>query len=440
MRTTSLPHKLFGFALDKLGVRRSEVVAVAWSFLYFFCILSSYYMLRPIRDAMAVQSGVWTIPWLFTGTFLAMLAAAPAFGWVASRYPRKQFLPWVYYFFVANMLLFFALFHVAEDVALGAVWIGRLFFVWLSVFNLFVVSVFWAFMADIFSREQSRRLFGVISAGGSAGAILGPIVTATLVVQLTVKNMLPLAALLLLVGVFCIYRLRAWVRESSDADDDSIEADRALGGGILDGMRAVFGDPYFRNIALMVVLANFVGAVSYTFMAEFVGAAYATADEQAQAFSWIDAAINGLSLLGQLLLVSRSVRGLGMGVTLTFLPVVSAVGFGLLAWQPAFAIMVVLQILRRSLGFAFAKPASDMLYAIVPTGAKYKAKSFIDTAIYRGGDVVAIWFARLLAVIGLGTAGIALICVPVSIAWTAVALRIGAAYRHLSAQVEDRPS
>jgi ATP:ADP antiporter, AAA family len=419
-----------GFLTGVLGVRRDEFTAVAWSFAYFFCILSAYYMLRPVRDQMAIDSGVSTIPWLFTGTFTVMIVVAPVFGWIASRFPRKQFLPWVYYFFAANILIFYAAFSVAEEQLLDQVWISRAFFVWLSVFNLFVVTVFWSFMADIYSKEQSRRLFGVISAGGSTGAILGPIVTGALVVPIGFKNLLPLSALLLLVGVFCIYRLRNWVRQQDDGNgSDTIESGKAIGGSALEGMRLVFAKPYFSMIAIALMLANFVGVYAYTYMAELVSLTFDNADRQVQVFAWIDAAINAFSFVGQLLLVKHSVRRLGIGPTLALLPVVSAIGFVLLAINPVFAVMAALQVLRRSLTFGFSKPTSDMLYSVVTAEEKYKVKNFIETAIYRSGDVVAAWSVRLLS--GIGMTGLAIVCIPVALVWAALSLRIGREYRRL---------
>jgi len=354
-----------------LGIRRDECPAVIWSFAYFFCILSSYYMLRPVRDAMAIVSGVPTIAWLFTGTFTVMVVVAPIFGWIASRFPRKRFLPWVYYFFIANILVFFAVFTYADQRGIDPVWISRSFFVWLSVFNLFVVTVFWSFMADIYTQAQSRRLFGIISAGGSTGAFLGPIVTGALVVPVGYRNLLPLSAVLLLAGVFCIYTLRSWVRHRENNDDaESIENAAALGGHALEGARLVFSKRYFGMIALALVLANFVGVFAYTYMAQLVSVAFDNTDRQTQVFAWIDAAINALSFFGQLILVKHSVRKFGIGVTLAWLPIVSAIGFALLAIHPAFAIMVGLQILRRSLTFGFAKPTSDMLYSVVSAEEK----------------------------------------------------------------------
>ena len=319
-------------ALAALGVRAEELPAVAWSFTYFFFILSSYYMLRPVRDAMAIVSGVLTIPVLFTGTFTVMLLVTPVFGWIASRFPRKQFLPWVYYFFVSNILIFYLLFTYAQNAGIDQVWISRCFFVWLSVFNLFVVTVFWSFMADIWSKQQSRRLFGVISAGGSIGAIAGPILTSLTVDQIGFRNLLPISALLLLAGAFCIYRLRGWVREhESDDQSENVDSDRAIGGTAMAGLRAVFSKRYFNNIALMLILANAVGVVTYTFLADLVSQNFEDTNRHVQVFGYIDFSINILSFIGQFFLVRLTVKRFGIGTTLASLPIVSAVGYVLIA-------------------------------------------------------------------------------------------------------------
>ena len=432
---TGIPSKL----MTILGIRRDEIAAVTWSFAYFFCILSAYYMLRPVRDAMAIDSGVSTIPWLFTGTFVVMVIVAPIYGWIASRFPRKQFLPWVYYFFVANILVFFAAFSVAQEQLIDDVWTRRAFFVWLSVINLFVVTVFWSVMADIYTTSQSRRLFGVIAAGGSTGAIVGPMVTGALVVPFGFQNLLPFSALLLLAGVACIYQLRRWVREhDDDGNPDTVESGAALGGSALGGMHLVFAKPYFRMIAVALMLANIVGVFTYTYLAELISITFDSTDRQTQVFAWIDAAINVFSFVGQLILVKHSVRKLGIGTTLAFLPIVSAIGFTLLAINPAFAIMAGLQVLRRSLTFGFSKPASDMLYSVVTAEEKYKVKSFIETAIYRSGDVIGAWTIRLLS--GIGITGIAIICIPVAIAWAVLSFRIGREYHHLDESINSAGS
>lgn len=411
-----------------LGLKPGEFFAVVWSFAYFFCIFSAYSMLRPIRDAMAIMGGTQNIPWLFTGTFVVMLLATPVFGWVASRFPRKQFLPWVYYFFIANILIFFALFTYTQNRELDQLWIARAFFVWVSVFNLFVVSIFWSFMADIYSKEQSRRLFGVISAGGSTGGILGPIITATLVIPVGFKNVLPLSALLLLAGVYCIYRLRQWVRRhEEDSNSETVESSKAIGGGALDGIRLLFAKPYFGAIASALILASFVGVVGYTYMLKLAEVTFESTDRQTQVFSWIDMAINALSFIGQLILVKHSVKNIGIGATLALLPIATIIGFALLAIHPVFAVMAGLQIFRRSLTFGFTKPAADMLYTVVTTEEKYKVKNFIETALYRGGDVVSAWAVRMMA--GLELSGISLVCMPIAAIWTVIAFWLGKDYK-----------
>ena len=416
------------FVTRVLGIERGELVAVAWSFVYFFCIMSAYFMLRSVRETMAIVSGVQNIPWLFTGTFVLMMMATPIFGWVASRHPRRTFLPWVYYFFIANILLFFVVFTYAQNHNLSLLWISRAFFVWLSVFNLFVVSVFWSFMADIYSKRQSRRLFGIITAGGSAGALVGPLVTSVLVIPIGFKNLLPISSLLLLLGVFCVYRLRRWVRQSTSetGQTSSVESDRAIGGKAWAGLSFVVSQRYFSAIAMALLCANFLGGAMYMYMAQMVSEAFDGSDRQTQVFAFMDAAINALSFIGQLLLVKHAVRKLGIGWTLSLLPILSIVGFALLALNPTFTVIAAFHVLRRSLGFGFSKPTSDMLYSIVSPEAKYKAKNFIDTTVYRGWDVVSTWTIRSIG--GIGLSGIALLCVPIAIVWMLIARWIGREY------------
>lgn len=419
------------YIIRVLGIEPDELVAVTWSFVYFFCILSAYFMLRSVRDAMAIVSGVQNIPWLFTGTFVLMLLATPIFGWVTSKYPRRIFLPWIYYFFVANILIFYTIFTYAQNNDLSEVWIGRAFFVWLSVFNLFVVSVFWSFMADIYTKQQSRRLFGVISAGGSAGALIGPIVTSLLVVPIGFRNLLPISALLLLFAVFCVYRLRKWVQQrQTDASSESADiaaSKKAIGGSAWAGVKFVLTKPYFSAIATALVCATFLGGATYMYMAEMVSITFEGTDRRTQIFAIMDAMINALSFIGQLLIVKHSVRKLGIGGTLALLPIVSVIGFTLLAVNPVFLIIAALHVMRRSITFGLSKPTSDMLYSVVSPEAKYKAKNFIETAIYRGGDVISTWTIRLIS--GVGLSGVALFCVPIALLWAWLAFWIGGEYK-----------
>ena len=421
--------------MDRIfGLKTHEFVAVAWSFFYFFCVLSAYYTLRSVRESLAVEGGWTNIPWLFSGTFIVMLLATPVFGWVASRFPRRQFLPWVYYFFIANILLFWAGFTVYQSRGLDFVWLGRGFFVWLSVFNLFVVSVFWSFMADIWSKEQGRRLFGVISAGGSIGAILGPLATSALVVPTGFKNLLPVSAALLLIAVYCIVRLRRWVEHRDAADvADSVASRKPLGGSALAGMSHVLKSRYLSGIALQSVIASLMGTAIYIFMAQLMGDAYPDIDARTRIFALIDAATNALSFIGQLFLVRHVVHRWGIGTSLSLVPVISFLGFIVLAISPALAVLIALQVIRRSLGFGFTKPTTDMLYSVVTPEEKYKAKNFVDTAVYRGGDLIGIWAVRFMA--PLGIVGISLMMIPFAVLWLVDALFLGRDYRRRDQQL-----
>ena len=412
-----------------LGIRREEFVAVAWSFTYFFCLLAAYYMLRSVRETMAIVSGVRNIPWLFTGTFTVMMLATPIFGYVASRFARKTFLPWVYYFFIANILIFFGVFTYAHVNELSQVWIARAFFVWISVFNLFVVSVFWSFMADIYTKEQCRRLFGVISAGGSVGAVLGPLLTSLIAVKIEFRNLLPLSASLLGVAVFCIYQLRQWaaVNETGDQKQAAVSS-KPIGGSALAGIRFVFTSPFFGCVAGALLLANFLGGASYYYMADLMSRAFTDPDRQTQVFALLDAATNVLAFIGQLFLVRLSVKSLGVGWTLSILPIVSVVGFLLLAVNPVLAVLATLHVVRRGLGFGLTKPTNDMLYAVVSPEERYKAKNFIDTAIYRASDVVTAFTVRSIGAMA-GLSGLALVCVPLAAVWWALTAWIGRQYR-----------
>ena len=417
------------FVTRVFGIEAREMTAAAWSFTYFFCVLGSYYMLRPVREAMAVQSGPDTIPWLFAGTFITMLAATPIFGLVASRYPRKVFLPWVYYFFIFNILLFWLAFSAAIDNERDYVWLSRVFFVWISVFNLYVVSVFWSFMADLYSRAQARRLFGFITSGGSIGALLGGIATSVLVKPLGFQHLLPISAALLLFAVYCITQLRRWVEgEQRNEASADIVSSKPLGGSPFSGITHVLQSKYFIGISIISAIASLLGTALYMFTADLVETAITSADERTQFFSNINVAINAIALIGQMLIVKHVVSRFGIGVSLALLPIVSVAGFAILALEPTLAVVAILTVVRRALGFGFTKPTTDMLYSVVTPEEKYKAKNFIDTVIYRTGDVVGTWAVRFM-VAGVGLAMTSLIMLPFALVWTAIAIWLGRDYR-----------
>ena len=427
--TASTDSRFRTLVVDKLlGIERHEYVAVAWSFAYFFCILSSYYIIRPVRETMAVGSGPQTIPYLFVGTFVAMMFATSIFGWVASRFPRRVFLPWVYLFFTANIAIFWVLFTQAVDGGNSTVWLGRAYFVWVGVFNLFIVSVFWSFMADIYTREQGRRLFGLISAGGSIGALLGGIGTSAIVITIGTHNLLPIAGVLLFLSVVCITQLRKWViSEHKDAIDQTAASDKPLGGKTFAGITHMLSSKYFASIGIASLIASTLGAALYMFTAELVAVDIPDQDEQTRFFSNLNVAANSLTIIFQAFVVRHVVGRYGIGRALVLLPAVSVIGFIVLALDPVLAVVAILTIVRRAVGFGFSKPSTDMLYSVVTPEEKYKTKNFIDTAIYRGGDVIGTWFIKLMS--ALGIAGISLVMVPIAIYWAFVSLWLGRDYK-----------
>jgi len=412
------------------GPKRQEFVAVAWSFAYFFCVLSSYYIIRPVREEMAVGGGPNTIPYLFIGTFVTMLFATSAFGWVASRYPRRAFLPWVYLFFISNILIFWVVFSQARDSGADYVWLGRVFFVWLSVFNLFVVSVFWSFMADIYTREQGRRLFGFIASGGSVGALVGGVITSSLVTVIGFQELLGISAALLLMAIFCIGRLKGWVhQEHEDEIEETVESHTPLGGNPFAGLTHLFSSKYFLGIALMSLVASLLGTALYMFRAELISVAILDPDVRIQFFSNMNNAANALALVAQMFLVRQVVGKFGIGRSLVLFPLASIIGFVVLAFEPTLMAVAVLDVVRRGLGFGFAKPSTDMLYSVVTPEEKYKTKNAIDTAIYRGGDVVGTWSIKLMSIAGLGIASSAIVMVPFAIVSAVMALWLGRDYK-----------
>ena len=379
---------------------------------------------------MAIGGGPNTIPLLFIGTFVTMMFATSIFGWVASRYSRRVFLPWVYLFFISNILIFGFVFSEARDSGADYVWLGRVFFVWLSVFNLFVVSVFWSFMADIYTREQGRRLFGLITSGGSIGALIGGLITSSLSTTIGFQNLLPLSAALLLFAIICIGRLKDWVHHEHEDDiEQTVESHKPLGGNPFAGITHLFSSKYFLAIALMSLVASLLGTALYMFRAELISEAIADADARIRFFSNMNNAANTLALIAQMFLVKQVVTRFGIGRSLFLFPLASIIGFAVLALEPTLMAVAILDVVRRGLGFGFAKPATDMLYSVVTPEEKYKTKNAIDTAIYRGGDVVGTWTIRLMSIIGLSIAGIAIAMVPFAVVSAIVALWLGRDYK-----------
>src|SRR5512134_982773 len=310
-----------------VAVRPGEARALLWSFAYFFCLLAGYYVLRPLRDEMGIAGGVRNLPWLFTATFFVMLAVVPVYGAVVAKLPRRRFIPLVYHFFVANIAIFWLL--LALDI--GTVHVARVFFVWISVFNLFAVSVFWSFMADLYASEQGKRLFGFIAAGGSAGALLGPAVTVGLAAPLGHVNLLIIAALLLEVAVLCALRLEAAAASLKAQVPAAVPVTKpenaGMGGGWLAGITMVLRSRYLAGIALWVALLSLAGTFFYFQQASIVAAASDDPAVRTRIFATIDLAIAILTILVQFLATGRLITRFGAGPAAAFLPAVFCLGF-----------------------------------------------------------------------------------------------------------------
>ncbi|MCF8198782.1 MAG: MFS transporter [Sulfuritalea sp.] len=403
-----------------LKLEPGEGAAVAWAFAYFFLLLASYYILRPLRDEMGIAGGIAKLPWVFTGTFIAMLMAVPLFGFVSSRLPRRQFLPLVYGFFIFNLLLFYAAFQLEGWREVTA----RAFFIWASVFNLFVVSVFWSFMVDIFSSAQGKRLFGLIAAGGTAGAITGPSLTALLVVPIGPMNLLLISALLLAGAVLCIRQLGVWSARQASAEG-AAPAPEALGGSVLAGLTLILRSPYLLGVAMFMLAFTTLSTFLYFEQAHIVAQSFDNSAERTRFFALLDLAVNTLTVVVQVLVTSRLLSRLGVAGSLALVPLLSALGFALLALTPVLAALAGFQVLRRAGDYAITRPARELLYTVVDREAKYKAKNALDTVVYRGGDALAGWLFAGLKSLGLGLAAIAWIAVPIALAWAAIAFWLG---------------
>ncbi len=414
---------LSGFLRRLIDVRPGEVAALLWASLFYFCVLSAYYVIRPIRDAMGAESGVENLPWLFTGTLLAMALVNPPYAALVSRLPRLRFITYTYRFFQANLLLFFALFGAGS--AAIQVWVGGVFFVWTSVFNLFVVSVFWAFIVDVFNREQGKRLFGFIAAGATVGAMSGSAITSFLVEGLGATPLLLVSVVLLEVAVFAMRRLSgiatALQTRTATSSPDAVP----IGGGVLAGVSRALSNPYLLNVSLYMLLYTITSTVLYFQQVDIASKAFAERAARTAFFARVDLVVNTLTLVTQVFLTSRIMKALGVALTLSILPLFSVIGFAWLGATPTIAAIVILQVARRAGNFAIARPAREVLFTVLAREDKYKAKSFIDTVVYRLGDQVGAWSYAALAWFGLTLAGIAWAAVPVSAVWLVNAFWLG---------------
>jgi ATP:ADP antiporter, AAA family len=424
---SSVSYRLLSKAV---AITPSELKAVILSFLYCFSLLGSYYILRPLRDEMGVAGGTKNLPWLFTATFIALLAAAPLLAALVARLPRAKFIPVVYQFFVANIVIFWVLLQSQS----ATIAVARCFFVWTAIFNVFAVSVFWSFMADLYTSEQSKRLFGFIAAGGSLGTLLGPLLTRQLAEPLGPVNLLLISAVLLQLAILCVRGLEkaAPAVHAGISAQKTQEEKKAVHGGVLDGFALLFKSSYLGGIALWVFLLSLAGTFLYLQQADLVAAASDDPATRTKIFATIDLWVGILTLLVQLLATGRLISRFGTGPAAAFLPLVFAIGFVVLAVHPILLVVIVFQAAQRAANFGIANPARESLFTVVSREEKFKAKNIIDGAVFRGADALNAWLSKLLSTL-MSQPVFALVTAGVALGWLVLSLGLGRAQERRAA-------
>jgi AAA family ATP:ADP antiporter len=426
-------------------IRREEVAPVLASALSFFFILTALMVLRPAREALGMQRGIEAVRWLFVGTAVVTLAVNPVFGLLVSRFRRLVFINATYLFFAASLLVFYALLVVAPA-AVGET-SGMVFFVWFSVFNLFATMVFWGLMADRFSLEQSKRLFGVIAVGGTLGAIAGPWLASRLAAPLGTAGLLLVAAGLLGLAVLSV-RAVAHLQperarppgpddpEAPPAAPSAVDERAVIGGSAWEGLRAVFRSPYLVGISAYMLILAVIATFLYFTRLQMVAALGDDLDMRTTVFARIDLYTQIATLVLQAVVAGKLMKHVGVPVTLALLPITVALGFLGLALVSSLATLAVFQAAFKAVQHAIMRPARETLFTVVSRADKYKSKAFIDTFVYRGGDVVGAQVEGLLGRLAAGVTALVVVAVPLAVAWAALGVWLG---RRQERQAERSP-
>ncbi len=404
-----------------LNIRRDEVAPILAAAFYFFCVLTALMLLRPARDALGVQRGIDAIRWLFIGTAVVTFFVTPVFGFLVSRFRRLVFITLTYGFFALSLLLFYALIVLTPE-AVGQT-SGQVFYVWFSVFNLFATMVFWALMADRFSLEQSKRLFGVIAVGGTLGAIFGPWLASVLAKPLGTPALLLVAAGLLLLAVaaaWVVARLQPQLSSAVEGGAPAVDERTVIGGGAWEGVRAVFRSPYLLGISGYVLLMTVLGTFLYVTRLQMVAAAGQELDTRTTLFAQLDLITQVTTLVLQALVAGHLMKRLGVAAALALLPVLVALGFVGLALVGSFAMLVLFEASFRAVQRAITRPGRETLFTVVSREEKYKSKAFTDTFVYRSGDAIGAWTESGLRALGLGLVGLASVASPLALVWAAL--------------------
>jgi len=404
-------------AYFKSQVKPDEWPPLIWSFLYFYFLLTGYYILRPIREAMGVNIGPDNYDMLFLSTFIVLIFLQPIYGMIVSRYSRKKFIPMVYTFFAACILLLWFLFNYFGNE--NSV-ISRIYFVFISVYNVFVVSVFWSFMSDVYTKKQGKRLFGVIAAGGSTGGITGGLLAKFLVIYIGTINLLLVAVVLMILSIIAVYQVRKFANHSGK------NPEAPIGGSPIDGIKLTFSSSLLRQIALMTIMSVLIGGIFYYLQGKYVKLYYPDSDARTAIFATINTYTNSLTLFFQLILTPFFLQKFKIYKILGIYPTLMILSFILFGLMPVLQIVLLTTILQRSGAYGIMKPPTDWLFTGLDKNIKYKFKNFLDTVIYRAGDVITQF--AFINVVGLFTKNLriyAIFGVLFSIVWLFNAIKVG---------------
>jgi len=418
-------------------VRGDERAQLALAFLYFFCVLGAYYVLRPIRDAMGIAGGTDELPWLFLGTLILTLIISPIFSALVARMPRARFVTWSYRGLMLCLLGFFAVIGLTEESQ--QLWVGRIFYWWTSVYSVFAVSLFWAVMSDVFTPDQGRRLFAVVSAGGTLGGLVGAGITSLVADRFGILPLLIVSALLLEIGLRAMRALSA--RAAAHSDTQRHRQREIIGGSSLAGFRLMIGSPYLLGIAGFMTLYTIGSTFLYFLQADIVATAVPDRAARSALFAQIDVWANAATLLMQVFVSAHLLNRFGIALALCVLPLLSTLGYLALGVAPVIGVVIAFQSLRRMGNFALTQPARENLYFPLPRESRYKAKNLIDTFMFRAGDQIGAWTHTGLGLLGLTASGISFVAAPISALWLVLAIWLGRAHRRLvAAQAASSPS
>jgi AAA family ATP:ADP antiporter len=419
-----------------VDVKPDEIRALLQAFVFNFVVLGGYYVIRPIRDEIGADRGVENLPWMYTGTLIGMLIANALYAAIVGRMSRRRFIPIAYRFAIANLVVFFLLMRAMPAAQARAI-LAPIFFIWVSVFNLFATTMFWSFMADVFKPAQGKRLFGFIAVGGSLGGIVGGSVTSSLAGKLSTGFFLLITALMLEIAAQCVRRFptdfdhgsRASV---SDAGVSARSEEAPIGGKLWEGATHIARSPYLVGLAVFLIIYTLTNTWAYFQQADLTQHQLQDRAARTSFLANIDISVNTITVLIQIFLTGRLMKWFGVGITLVLMPLLSAIGFAAIGVAPVLTVLATFQVLRRAAGFALLRPAREVLFTVLRREDKYKAKSLIDTFGYRVGDQIGAWSYALMRWFGLGLVGISWVAVPLGAVWCGLSIWLGRKQRQLA--------